>query len=518
MQDPDGGHPPRQALHRVWRNLALPLAACAAATALGVTLRDSVLPVNLVLMYLLLVVSITIRIGRSAGMVSSLLSVALYDLFLVPPYGSLAVHDPQHVFTFALILTVAVITSYLAEAIRRQERLAHERARQTEALRAMSAALAGAGDLAAVCKVGTQGIARLFDSAVAVLIAQDGRLAPCPIRDSAVDGSAPLSAAALRIATTVMNSGAGGGTSGVYSAGMYYLALRAAADCGGVLAVAVPGGQPHFSGQSERLLHVAAGQLAMAVERIAMAARAQTAQSTIDAERFRSSVLAAVSHDLRTPLTALTGLASQLVMAPDRRTDLEASIQRVTQRMKSMVSNLLEMARFSQGTIQLQRDWHLIDEVIGSAIAQQRDDGFALPIGSRSTRTPRLVEFDAVLIERVLWNLIENVRLHAHGATRLTIRAGYRNGRVMIVVRDDGCGVAANKAADVAVNKDSPSRDAAAARNRGSGLGLAICRAIVEAHGGSLAITAARRGGTTVLLAIPATVYEDDDAEDAANA
>ena len=476
------------------RNVALPLAACAGATALGVTLRETVLPVNLVLMYLLLVVSITIRIGRTAGIVSSVLSVVLYDVFLVPPYNSLAVHDAQHLFTFVLILTVAIITSYLIEGIRRQEQLADARARQTEALREMSAALAGASDLGAVCQVGTSWIASMFDTTVLLLIAgDDGRLAPCTS-----GGAAPrLAVGVERIAAAVFNAGGRDGAAGVYSAGMYYVALRAPGATGGVLAVTVPQGQTHFPEQSERMIHVAADQLAMAVERIFMAALAQKAQASIDAERFRNSVLAAVSHDLRTPLTALTGLASQLVMSGQRRPELEASIQRVTLRMNHMVSNLLDMARFGQGSIALQRDWHLIDEIIGSAIAQQREDGFALPIRSRSTATPRLIQLDAALIERVLWNLIENVKRHAHGATGLTIRAGYRCGFLLIFVKDDGCGFTAQGGGD------------------GQGLGLAICRAIVAAHGGTLAIKPARPAGTTAAITIPAAPYPEQAHEEA---
>ncbi len=473
--------------------LLMPLLGCAAVTVAGVALRDTILPENQVLLFLLLVVLVTVKLGRLAGCVCALASVLLYDLFLVPPYLSLEVHDAQHLLTFALILVVSLITSYFVEGIRVQHRLALKREEQANALREMSVALAGASDMASVCSVGADYLQRMFGGISKVFVKGDGGE---PVLAGSAGRDVRLPSGVARVAAALMVESSGRQEHPFYSAGAFYFILHAPAGIGGVLVCLPDNANSRLSSTAERLAQVAAQQLAMTIERVRLSELAAVSQLEVKAERFRNSLLNSVSHDLRTPLAALNGLAGQLLAQGHEENALPAAIARVAQRLDNMVGNLLELARFSQGSIQLRQDWQLIDEVIGSAIAQVREHGGKLRYVSAVHGGPTLVRFDARLIERVLCNLLENAERHATGASTVRVRAASRCGRLHVMVCDDGSGIA-DGAALLPAGSDISQGDTR------PGLGLSICRAIIEAHGGVLDIARRKGGGTRAAFSLP---------------
>jgi two-component system sensor histidine kinase KdpD len=303
---------------------------------------------------------------------------------------------------------------------------------------------------------------------------------------------------AARIASALAADASGRQDRPVCSAGVYYFTLQAPSGVSGVLAFMPDNGNGRLSPTDERLVQVAAQQLAMTIDRVRLTDMANESQLAVRTERFRNTLLNSVSHDLRTPLAALNGLAGQLLAQSHGGSELPAAIARVTQRLDSMVGNLLELARFSQGGIELRQDWQLIDEVIGSAIAQMREHGGKLRYMSAVLGGPTLVRFDAVLMERVLCNLLENAERHAGGATTVRVWAACRGGRLLVLVSDDGSGIAAEAA------RRLPGGDTSQGDTR-PGLGLSICRAIIDAHGGSLRIARRRGGGTRAVLSLPLT-------------
>lgn len=476
------------------KGILLPLAGSAAVAWAGVALRDVILPENQVLLFLLLVVSVTIKLGRLAGFVSTLASVLLYDLLLVPPYLSLDVQDVQHLLTFALILVVSLITSHFVEGIRDQHRLAVEREQQANALREMSVALAGATDMTAVCSVGADYVCRTFGGTSKVLIGNgSGQL----VQGGQAGRDVPMPFGVARIAAALAADASGRQEHPVSSAGVYYFTLQTPAGVSGVLAFMPDNADSRLSPSAERLAQVAAQQLAMTIERVRLSEVANESQLEVRAERFRNSLLNSVSHDLRTPLAALNGLAGQLLAQESAGNGIPAAIARVAQRLESMVGNLLELARFGQGRIHLRQDWQLIDEVMGSAIAQMREHGGKLRYVSAVRGGPTLVRFDAVLVERVLCNLLENAERHAGGATTVRVWAGCRGGSLLVLVSDDGAGIgddAARRRPEDTVQGDIR-----------PGLGLSICRAIIDAHGGTLRIARRRGGGTRAAFTLPIT-------------
>lgn len=476
------------------RAIGIPVLACGLVTLAGIALRDTLLQVNLVLLYLLLVLAITVFVGKNAGILASLLSVLLYDVFLVPPYHSVTVHDPEHALTFVMMLTVSLIASHLTEGLGQQRALAEARERQANLLREMSVALAAAADLDSVVRAGASHVGMMCGGrAIVLLPSADGDLY---VAGSHPDGL-PASYAMLRIASAIMARQKQGTGAYLASAGLYYFGLDAPAATRGVLVVGPHDFSRPVSPDSEGTVHTAAAQLALALERVHLADLAAASAVAVKVERFRNSVLSSVSHDLRTPITAIAGLAANLMEGGDgHQRELAASIHDVAVRMNGVIANLLDQARFSQNEIRLAKDWHMADEVIGSAIALQSAalGRFAVSVEVRGEQ--QLVEFDAVLIERTLCNLLDNAVRHALGATWIRIEARFRSRHLVLVVEDDGCGLPQYLLGDAP--QASPLRS-----DRSGGLGLRLCRAIIEAHQGQVRIRNRVPGGSRVLFFLP---------------
>ena len=252
----------------------------------------------------------------------------------------------------------------------------------------------------------------------------------------------------------------------------------------------------------KRLLMLAtcAALLAISLERIHYIEVAQQSTLQIESERLRNSLLTAVSHDLRTPLAVLVGLADALKLTPlqAQQAEVAEAMRRSALRMGALVNNLLDMARLQSGAVQLNRHWLPLQEVVGSALASLdevlagRDVAVDLP-----AELP-LVELDAVLIERVLVNLLENAAKYAGGPIRISARAAGR--LVEIDVADHGPGFPPGGEDRLFDKFERGDRESA---TPGVGLGLAICKAIVEAHGGRISAHNEAAGGACVRVELP---------------
>ncbi len=544
----------------VFRGVLIALAACSVATLAVTPFRGVLLDANLALYYLLIVVWLTVKAGRAAGFAGAVVAVLLFDVFLVPPYGSLTVHDPQHVLTFGMLLAVALATSRLVDGLRTQTLLAETREQLSESLRAMGDALLSAENAEDVRRIGEQYVGGMFDAKAWIL----------PPDFTAGAGEDPRLTVAMRqIAAAMLRQRPGGALpaagSPVSSAGVTYVLLQARGRIAGVMLLVLSGRVAHLNGNQERWLQTASVQLALALDRVHSIDAASRARLAEKNERFRNSILSSISHDIRTPLTTVVGLAEQLAdqlaeqqavafmetaaspaanpsapqQAPQQApqparpsaprpghagaaadsADTAARLHRAALRMDGTVTNLLDIARFSQHGIAINTDWASIDEVIGSAIQAQRHGGAAAGIAfETAVRGPvALVRFDALLVEKVLCNLLDNAVRHGHGATRIAVRAHFLRGRLLVTVADNGCGFShrLQPANVLAPDGDRP-------RDHG-GLGLSICRAVCDAHGGRLRVFGRPGRGCCAVFALPApdpipldTMPPDDVPPDAA--
>ncbi|MEW6337452.1 MAG: sensor histidine kinase KdpD [Acidobacteriota bacterium] len=481
----------------------LAVAATAAITVAARLMSPWLAPPNLIAVYLLIVALVALRGGRGPGVLASVLSVAAFDFFFVPPSLTFAVADSQYLVTFAVMLAVALVISDLTARLRAQIDLSRARERRTAALYAVSRASLGAESYE-LARLSARHIAEALDASVITFLPHsDGRLGV--VRDP-TSGFVP-DERERAVAAWVHANGepAGLGTSTLPAARALHLPLVTSRGVVGVLAVRPAGEIESFTTDQLHLLEAFASQIALAVERAKLAAEAQAAELLAQAEKTRSLILSSVSHDLRTPLTAISGAAETLELRgehldPEVRSELAHTIHASARRLTRFVSDLLDFTRLTSGKIVIRREPQAVEELVGAALDQL---GSALGDVRVAVSIPDglpMPEGDAALLTQVLVNLLENASVHAPSATSIEISVVRRDESLEVSVADRGPGVPRGDEERIF---DEFYRRSEVAKHPGAGLGLAICRAIVEAHGGDIRARNREEGGCEVTIRLP---------------
>jgi two-component system sensor histidine kinase KdpD len=463
-----------------WQGYAAAMAACV-LTALVSTPLLSVLELsNIVMIFLLAVVGVALRFGRGPAVAAAFVGVGLFDFFFVNPRFSFAVSDVQYLVTFVVMLLVALVIGQLTAGLKVQAEAATQREHRVRGLYDMSRDLSSALLPEQVAQIGERFLKVEFDARSTLLVADDaGHL------QSVHAGTAPTDMAVAQWAFD-KSEAAGHGTDTLPASACLVLPLRAPMRTRGVLIVE-PTSQRAWSVEQRRVLETCASLLAISLERIHYIEVAQASTVQIESERLRNSLLSAISHDLRTPLAALVGLADTLDMGQPGHTrqqqEIAQAIRQSARRMSALVNNLLDMARLEAGAVQLNRQWQPLEEVLGSALAASQPALGQRPIAIHIDEDLPLLHVDAVLMERVLVNLLENAAKYTPPDTGIEISARADNGEAIITMDDHGPGLPSGREEAIFQKFERGSKESA---TPGVGLGLAICRAIVLAHGGRI--------------------------------
>jgi two-component system sensor histidine kinase KdpD len=505
--DREGPQPPaaeRPAPPGDWQGYIHAAGVVAGCTAVAWAMFPFFAPANLIMVYLLGTVLAAWRLGRGPSILVSVLSVAAFDFFFVPPYLDFAVSDTEYVVTFAGMLVVAVVISTLTGRVRAQAESARQRERRTATLYAMTRDLVSQRGLDELVRAATRHITEVFGSRTAVFLPDpDGRLV---LRAGELTpGTAEASE--LGVAQWVQEHGqmAGRGSSTLPGARALYLPLAAARGTVGVLGLEPPASDSLATPEQLHLLETFAAQTALAIERVALVDEAQQARLRSETERLRNSLLSAVSHDLRTPLATITGSASALVegevtLDPATRRELAQAIEDEADRLNRLVQNLLEMTRLESGGIRVRKDWVPLEEVVGSALARVEKRLGERRVDIQLAPDLPLVALDPLLIEQVLINLLDNAIKYASGETPIEISATADEHAVRVTVADRGPGFAPGEETHVF---DKFYRGQEAGARSGAGLGLAIARGIVEVHGGEITAQPRPGGGALFRFTLP---------------
>lgn len=471
----------------------LTLLACLALAGLLTPLRESLDLANIVMLFLLLVFLVALWLGRGPAVLGAVLSVALFDFFIVPPHLSFIPADIQFLITLGVMLTVALVTAQQTAGLGQQALQAETRERQTQDLFILARRLAGASSRDQVADALHKHLDELGLDAHLWLPTPDAPLPQAPDRVS--DNLLQETMARNEVRAPKIEGQP-----------LLLIPLYTPLRRQGVMLVGAPGvSNPARRLEAQRpLLTALASLLAIALERLEYADIVQDTRLEIESERLRNSVLSALSHDLRTPLTVMIGLADSLVLSRepmgDAARDAAHSLLNQARALSSLLTNLLDMAKLKSGRVKLHREWHLVDDLIAAALRLLRPTLQAHPVRLRLGPDLPLVEFDAVLMERVICNLLENAARYAPPDTPIEIRAEVDGPWARIEVCDQGPGFPAG---DPATLFDPFVRGRSESATPGAGLGLAICHTIIDAHGGRIAITNRSEGGACVALRIP---------------
>jgi two-component system sensor histidine kinase KdpD len=469
---------------------------------------------NIVMLFLLAVALTAAWMGQGPAIFSAFLSVALFDFLFVEPRYSFAVHDGQYVVTFLVMLLVAILISHLSNLLQQQLADLRQREQWTRILYECARKFAGAmtreqiDETLQSCLSNTLGAKR-----IALYLPN-----ACEELDYAVPGSRGLPSTPEQMLVHFCYTGGQKQESDEFSAaGMrsVYLPLRGATRMRGVLVIDLPHTRAPQASRNSLFLDALSSLLATALERLHFVAVAQAAELGMQSERLRNTILASISHDVRTPLTVICGLADTLHitqpgLAAESR-ELVESLRMHAFRLHRMVENLLDMARLQSGKVKLRYEWQPIEEVIGSSIHML---GSALSNHKVEVNVPAdlpLLQFDSVLMERVFANLFENASKYSPPHSVITLEAAVQEGMVEVRIYNTGSLFPAD-ANDALLDIFSRSKDVQPAQ--GFGVGLSICRSIIEAHGGRIALCNAADMRACVVFTLPLGLPPVVDPED----
>jgi two-component system, OmpR family, sensor histidine kinase KdpD len=461
---------------------------------------------NLVMLYLLGVTVAGLRLGRGPSVVTAILNVAAFDFFFVPPRFTFAVSDVQYLVTFGVMLTVALVIATLVASVRQQTRVAGARERRTALLYAMSRELAATRGISGMARIAIKHVAEVFDCKAVILLPDSSGKLVYP-RDPPVPGA--FQGADLAVAQWVADHGrrAGLGSDTLAAAPALYLPLGDSERKLGVLAVLPSNPRRVLLPEQRHLLETFAGQVGIALERARLAEAAEAARVAGERESLRNTLLASISHDLRTPLAVMAGAGSTLeehgdALDAETRKSLAHSIATKAREMADVISNVLDLMRFEAGDTALRRDWESVDDLVGAALHRVEDRLAKHPVELRLPADLPAVYVDANLVVQVFTNLFDNAAKYTPPGTRVCVSAVADGSHLRVTVDDEGPGLPAG---DPARLFDKFQRGGEEGTIVGVGLGLAICLAIVRAHGGTIGARNRPGGGARFEFTLPAT-------------
>ncbi|HSB55305.1 MAG TPA: sensor histidine kinase KdpD [Gemmatimonadales bacterium] len=493
---------PRVAPAREYR---FALATVAVCTLVGWLVLRHLSTTDVSMIYLLGSMVVASRCGRGPSLLAAGLSIAVFDFVFVPPYYTFAVSDFSYVLTFGTMLVVALLISGYTLRIREQAQLARDREHRTAALYALSRDLGQSRGREDVVVTARKHLGESFGSTAQVLAPGAGGelellnpIATAPVIDEKE----------LSVADWAFRRGelAGSGTATLPGATALHLPLSGASGVVGVLALWSPD-LGRFQDPSERhLLETFAGQVGVALERVTLEEKTRQARLEVEAERLRTSLLSSLSHDLRTPLGVITGAASSLrdnsSLTPEARLELLESIVEESQRMNRLIRNLLDMIRVETGSLQVQKEWQPLEDAVGVSLIRLGERLQSHPVSVQLPPDLPLVPLDAVLLEQVFINLLENAAKYTPDGSPIEISAVASPGVVTVSVADRGPGLPPGGEERV-FEKFYRGEDAPP--GKGVGLGLTIARGIVTAHGGRIWAETRPEGGAVFRFTLPLT-------------
>lgn len=510
-----------------WHGYYWAAAVCAATSLLAALILPYFELANVVMVFLLGVILISSKFGKGPGIFSSLISVASFDFFFVKPRFSFSIADTEYLLTFAVMFVVALVISNLTSNLRYQAVVAMRREKRSRALYDLGKSLASALTAEHIIEISTHHLTGIFQSKVAILLPDKQEKIAQPVlsnQTALLDSGMTVDQG---IAQWVYDNQqqAGYGTNTLPSSPILYIPLQAPMRTRGVLAI-VPNNDENdfkkdnshptgsatllttkskrliFLPEQRQLLDTFASQIAIAIERVHYVDIAQNALVSMESERLRNSVLSAISHDLNTPLTtivATAGLLKQQLNMPlannltkhkkqeDERNEYVDMLFEQSLRMKNLVVNLLDMARLQSGKVKLNKQWQTLEEVVGTALRSMKQPlakhHIVVDLTNTATGDLPLIQFDAVLIDRVLCNLLDNAAKYSPEGSKIIISARVNHQDVWVSVADEGQGLPENLEEQMFEKFTRGEKESAKA---GVGLGLSICKAIVEAHGGKI--------------------------------
>ncbi|SHI20269.1 two-component system, OmpR family, sensor histidine kinase KdpD [Sporobacter termitidis DSM 10068] len=501
----------RPSLSFSWADTLKTLACLTAATLLSFVLRAlDIGDQNLVMVYILSVLAASrMTAGYLYGVVASVIGVLAFNFFFTVPYYTFNAIQPGYPITFLIMLLVALVTSAMTVRIKTQAQLALERERRTEVLYEINKKLLVTRGTENITALTNDYLTALFGRSSIFYTQDPATNAAGAFRqaESAPDDAFLLSEDERAVAHWVFLNlkNAGAGTDTLMGAGGFYMPVLAQGKILGVIGLSC---RTERLSQSKRLfLQMIASQVAMALERQRLSDEQRRILVDAEKEKMRSNLLRAISHDLRTPLTCISGSSAAILESGDAldkktRDQLLADIREESQWLIRLVENILSVTRIKDGTASVSKVPEAAEEVAAEAVSRLRKRFPGRKIRVKVPEELLLVPMDATLIVQVLINLLENAVKHSGDGTEVDVVVRKAGNDAVFEVLDNGEGIAERDLPyvfDSGVSERKRSADA----SRGMGIGLSICMSIIKAHGGKMEAANRSGGGAVFRFTLP---------------
>ncbi len=448
---------------------------------------------NIIMVYLLGLLAVSIGTShRAFSLVWAVVSVLLFDLLFTTPRFTFYAYGTGYPVTFLVMSAAAFLISTLAIRLKRNARQSAQTARRVSVVLETDRQLSRAKSREEILSVLAGQLTQLLKRSLVIYPASEGSLGN-PVFYPAAEDTTPyrmdLEQKAVEWAFT-QRKRSGATTDRYPQSGYLYYSMRVREHAYGVVGVAVHGSP--LDASEESMLSSVVGECSLALENARNAQEKEESMVLAENERLRANLLRAVSHDLRTPLTSILGNADNLLASGegmDRRTrrQLYADIYTDAQWLTGMVENLLSASRMEDGSLKLNMNAELVDDMIAEAVRHmgRRLEGFTLEL--RKSESLLFIQADARLIVQLFINLLDNAVKYAPSGSVIEVATREEDGSVLVRVADEGPGIPADQKPhifDLFYSGNNPTGDS----RRGLGLGLALCQSVMKAHGGTIAV------------------------------
>ncbi len=522
-EQPKGARPARnrwrQFVARFDRHFGLGLTASFLLVAVAVGIGEGLilwipLP-NVSMIFLTAVLVSAVWFGVRAAIAASVLSFLAYDFFFIPPLYQFTIAEPQEFFALAIFLASAFFVGWLAGRARDQERRANESARATRSLFELSRKLSGSAALSDILEAATVYAQKTLGArGVVMLLPEDNELALSSAWPP-LDQLGPGEQGAARWAFDKAEA-AGWTTGTLPNVRFQFRPLTTTRGVVGVCGFEPANRDAPIAPTLDYVLNLILDQTAIAIDRALLVKDATRTAALEENEKLRTTLLASLSHDLRTPLASITGAVTTLqkfgdALSEDKRRDLTNSIEEEAQRLTRFIANLLDMSKIEAGALKPKVEFVDAPEVIRAALDRARKAFPQQTFSQNLARDLPFVKGDSGLMEQVLFNLLDNAQKYGGGG-QVIVHARSVGAEVLITVTDEGPGIKPSDLERVFEKFYQGGRSDG--RKAGVGLGLSIARGLVEAMGGRIwaESPAVRRRGTRLLVAMPVAKYAPKDA------
>lgn len=495
-----------------WKDLLKTMFIVAMATSIGFAfyilgLREA----NIITIYILGVLLTAVWThGHLYGVIAALLSVVSFNYFFTIPRFSLAAADPDYPVTFLIMLTASIISCTLATRVRKQARQSAQKAYYMELLMNSSQKMQQGRDEDETIELAAEQLYKLLNRPILFSLAGNGREITFQVtpKEQAGEILRAITAEEMGVADWVVtnNKHAGAGTNTLSHAKNLYLSIRGNQEVMGVIGIPARYYPPLDSFEKNMMIALL-NECGLTLERRRLREEKQAVEMETQRERLRSNLLRAISHDLRTPLTSISGNAmilmeKSILLNETERQEMYNAIYDDSMWLVNLTENLLSITRIENGTMQLQIGAELIDEVFREALAHVDRQGAQHEISVELSDDLLMAKMDVRLIVQTIINIVNNAIKYTPKRSHIILSAEKQENMVCIRIADDGPGIsdeAKKHLFDMFYTAGIGKPDS----RRGLGLGLSLCKSIVDAHGGTISVTDNVPQGSVFCFTLP---------------